>query len=73
MSMQALHKIIAITFKQTCKLMYYWQSQTVIHVASATNILMSIVYLVTATVTLSESPSVTRCAFIQQRNSHLQD
>ena len=34
--------------------MYYWQSQTVIHVASATNILMSIVYLVTATVTLTE-------------------
>jgi hypothetical protein len=33
---QALHKIIAITFKQTCKIdVLNWQSQTGIHVASA--------------------------------------
>ena len=33
---QALHKIIAITFKQTCKIdVLNWQSQTAIHVASA--------------------------------------
>ena len=33
---QALHKIIAITFKQTYKIdVLNWQSQTAIHVASA--------------------------------------
>jgi hypothetical protein len=33
---QAPHKIIAITFKQTCKIdVLNWQSQTAIHVAGA--------------------------------------